>query len=151
MRERTELLRDVLGKDRQNDMERQMQTAFRFVVAALALGFTSAGALGVTCTLYDNRDFGGSHYVLHGGDDLQMINPPSIGTSDGIHRFLYNRSWNDHVSSFKVDKGCTLTLWENVNQGGHHFRSNRSYSYLGGAWSDKTSEASCDCGVTANF
>jgi hypothetical protein len=74
-----------------------------------------------------------------------MINPPDVGTSDAIHRFRYDNSWNDQVSSFRVSRGCTLTLWEDVGQGGHHFRSNRSYTYLGSNWNDKASEAYCEC------
>jgi hypothetical protein len=120
---------------------------------ALSVSTVAVAAPHPTCTLYQDRDFGGSHWVLLNGDDLQMINPPSVGTSDAVHRYLYNASWNDQVSSFRVSPGCTLTLWEDVGKGGHYFRSNRSYSYVGSAWNDKASEALCECQVAggANY
>ena len=100
-----------------------------------------------TCTLYEHRDFGGAHYTLRNGDVMYMIrNPdPGVGTSDGIHRFIYEPSWNDKLSSFKVEGGCTLTLWEDVNRGGHHFTANRGYSFVGDGWNDKASQADCSC------
>jgi len=105
------------------------------------------------CTLFEHRDYGGAHYELGNGDVLYMIrNPdPSIGVSDGIHNFIYEPTWNDKTSSFKVQGGCTLTLWENVNRGGHHFSTNRSYTYIGDGWNDKASEADCSCPGLANF
>ena len=123
------------------------------LAAALAAGIPAgaAHAASRTCTIYQNRDFGGSHWTLGSGDDMKMINPPDVGVSDGIHRFIYDRSWNDQVSSFKVAPGCTITLWEHVDRGGPHFRSNRSYSYVGSAWNDRASEAECDCGGGANY
>jgi hypothetical protein len=105
----------------------------------------------LTCTIFEHRDYGGAHWTLHNGDDMKMINAPDVGTSDGIHRFLYDPSWNDKVSSFKVDPGCTLTLWEHVNQGGSHFRADKSYTYVGDGWNDKASEAVCECTGMANW
>lgn len=106
-----------------------------------------------TCTLYEHRDYGGAHYVLGNGTVMYMIqNPdPGIGVSDGIHNFIYEPSWNDKLSSFKVQGGCTLTLWEHVNHGGHHFTSNRSYTWVGDGWNDKTSQADCSCPGLPNF
>ena len=90
-------------------------------------------------------------HTLHNGDDMKMINSPALGTSDGIHRFIYEPSWNDKVSSFKVGPGCTLTLWEHVNQGGHYFRANKSYTYIGDRWNDKASDAVCECAGLPNW
>lgn len=120
------------------------------VAAMLAVG-TASVAHAASCTLYQHRDYGGAHFVLRNGDDLLMINPPDVGTSDGIHRFRYNNSWNDQVSSFKVEPGCTLTLWEHVNKGGAHFRSSKSYRYVGSGWNDKASEAVCECAGLPNY
>ncbi len=108
-------------------------------------------ASAATCTIYEHRDYQGAHWTLHNGDDLKMIREPNVGTSDGIHRFLYQPSWNDKVSSFRVDRTCTLTLWEHVDRGGHYFRANKSYRYVGGAWNDKASEAVCTCPGLPNF
>jgi syncollin len=115
---------------------------------AASLSLNSAYA---TCTIYQHRDFGGSHWTLQNGDDMKMVSEPEYGVSDGIHRFIYDPFWNDQVSSFKVAGGCTLTLWEHVNEGGHYFRSNRSYKYVGDSWNDKASEAICSCPGMSNW
>jgi syncollin len=122
-----------------------------FVVISLVATARVAYGSDRTCTIFNNRDYGGAHWTLHNGDDMKMINQPDVGISDGIHRFIYEPSWNDKVSSFKVGPGCTLTLWENVDHGGHHFRSNRSYKYVGDRWNDKASEAICECTGLPNF
>ncbi|WP_246675317.1 peptidase inhibitor family I36 protein [Mesorhizobium sp. B2-3-4] len=123
------------------------------LAAGVAIGMlaSAANAASRTCTIYSDRDFGGSHWTLGSGDDMKMVNAPDVGISDGIHRFIYEPSWNDQVSSFKVKRGCTITLWEHVDRGGHHFRSSSSYSYVGSGWNDKASEAECDCGGGANY
>ncbi|WP_219909751.1 peptidase inhibitor family I36 protein [Pseudoduganella armeniaca] len=124
-----------------NDMVRRVAA-----VALLgAMAIPAVARAGGTCTVYEHRDFGGAHWTLHDGDVLRMIRPPQLGTSDGIHRFIYESSWNDKVSSFTVGPTCTLTLWEHVNYGGHHFRANRSRSYVGDRWNDKASDAVCEC------
>jgi len=104
-----------------------------------------------TCTIFEHRDYGGAHWTLQNGDDMKMINPPNLGISDGIHRFIYEASWNDKVSSFKVGPTCTLTLWEHVDHGGHHFRTNKNYKYVGDSWNDKASEAICECAGLPNW
>ena len=104
-----------------------------------------------TCTIFEHRDYGGAHWTLQNGDDLKMISPPDVGVSDGIHRFIYEPSWNDKVSSFQVGPTCTLTLWEHVDRGGHYFRASKSYKYVGDAWNDKASEAVCECAGLSNW
>lgn len=106
---------------------------------------------GHTCVLFEHRDYGGSRKTLQNGDDLKMIDSPDLGTSDGIHNFMYDASWNDNVSSFKVGPTCTLTLWEHVGRGGHHFRANKSFKYVGDSWNDKASEATCECAGLPNL
>lgn len=128
---------------------------------ALALGMVSASLLAISadaaprpgCTLYEHRDFGGAKKRLANGDDLLMINDPdpSVGTSTAIYRIRYDASWNDVVSSFRVDAGCTLSLWEHVNKGGARFRSSRSYNYVGSRWNDQASEALCHCQGLPNW
>lgn len=97
------------------------------------------------CTIYEMRNYGGAWYKLRNRDVMLMINPPEVGTSDAIHRFIYYPEWNDDVSSFRVDPGCTLTLWEHINEGGHHFRSSSSYTFVGSGWNDRASQADCVC------
>lgn len=117
------------------------------VVAAACVG---APAL-AQCVVYQHRDYKGSSYRLNAGDTLQMGgercgHTQSHGTSRG--RMLYNTTWNDQVSSFKVSAGCTITLWQHVQGcrgGGSHFRANRSYTYVGSRWNDQTSFVECAC------
>jgi syncollin len=100
-----------------------------------------------SCTIYEMRNFGGAHFRLSHGDIVRMIDSPDglgVSTSHGP-RILYEPGWNDDVSSLKVGPTCTLTLWEHINQGGHYFRANSNYSYVGGGWNDKASEAECIC------
>lgn len=104
-----------------------------------------------TCTIFEHRDFAGAHWTLGNGDDMKMIDPPELGISDGIHRFLYDPSWNDVVSSFAVGPSCTLTLWEHVDHGGAHFRASQSHAYVGDAWNDVASEAVCECAGLPNW
>ena len=101
------------------------------------------------CTVYQHRDYKGSHFYLGPGDRLQVAGErcgmsQSHGTPRG--QYHYQPSWNDQVSSFKVTKGCVITLWQHAQGcggGGTHFRTDRSYTYVGSAWNDKTSFVEC--------
>jgi hypothetical protein len=98
------------------------------------------------CNLFEHRDYGGASWYMEAGERLKMVNGESVGCSaPGCENVYYEPSWNDSVSSFKVDSGCRLTLWEHVNQGGAHFRTSKSYKYVGGDWNDVASEAVCTC------
>ncbi|MGJ0426688.1 hypothetical protein [Methylocystis sp.] len=117
------------------------------VMAALLFFPASVQA---TCRIFQHRDYGGSGYTLHNFERMKMVRGESLGCTTnghggGCESTIYNPSWNDHVSSFRVKNGCTLTLWQHVNEGGARFRSNRSYRYVGDRWNDKASEALCMC------
>jgi peptidase inhibitor family I36 len=117
------------------------------VLTALAGITASSIAAEATCTVYQHRDYKGSHWTLRGREALQVAGEP-CGATGGDYRIYYQPSWNDQVSSFRVTNGCTITLWEHARGcggGGHHFRSNRSYTYVGDAWNDKTSFVDCVC------
>lgn len=102
------------------------------------------------CTVFQHRDFKGAKWHLGSGDELQVAGEPcgkssSHGSSGEIY---YQPSWNDQISSFKVTSGCTIRLWEHAGVckgSGHKFTSNRSYSYVGDRWNDKTSYVECWC------
>jgi syncollin len=120
-------------------------------LAAAILCTVSASTALATCTLYQHRDYGGAYWILHHNDRMIMARGESIGTTTNGHcpscdsRTLYRPDWNDHVSSFRVSGGCTLTMWEHIDQRGARFRSNRSYRYVGSGWNDRASEAFCSC------
>lgn len=120
---------------------------YRFAAAFLAF---SCGAAGAGCTLYQHRDYGGSYWELSHLERMKMVDGESLGCTtnghgDGCESTLYEPSWNDNVSSFRVTPGCRLSLWEDVNEGGARFRSTRSYLYVGDSWNDEASEALCMC------
>lgn len=104
-----------------------------------------------TCTVYEHRDFGGAHRTLGHRDVLRMVRAPALDTSDGVYRYLYEPAWNDRISSFRTAPGCTMTLWEHVNQGGHHLRANHDRAYVGDGWNDKASDAFCDCAEAPTY
>lgn len=111
----------------------------------LASAYASAG-----CTLFQHRDFGGSRYNLGHLDRMIMVRGESTGCTTnghggGCESTLYEPSWNDQVSSFKVTPGCTLTMWQHVNQSGARFHTSKSYRYVGDRWNDQASEALCVC------
>ncbi|MFG1347074.1 hypothetical protein V5F59_19455 [Xanthobacter autotrophicus DSM 431] len=124
---------------------------------ALALGAMLAAAFYLVphaaeagCRIFQHRDYGGSGYTLHNLERMKMVQGESLGCTTnghgpGCESVIYEPSWNDQISSFKVTRGCTITLWQHVNEGGAHFRSNRSYKYVGSAWNDQASEALCMC------
>ena len=112
------------------------------IVAAGATILPLAAEAG--CNLFEDRDYGGASWYMEPYERLIMVDGESVGTTTSGNTY-YEASWNDSVSSFRLDSGCTLTLWIDVNEGGAHFRSSRSYRYVGGAWNDEASEALCTC------
>jgi syncollin len=122
----------------------------------LIFGTTLAACLSLSslaqagCTLYEHRDFQGAAWYLDGYETMIMVDGESLGCTtnghgDGCMSYTYEGSWNDALSSFDVDSGCTITLWEDINEGGAHFRSDIGYTYVGGDWNDIASEAQCMC------
>ena len=140
--------------DKGNDMHTTRQGATVILTGLILLSAAATAAppqRARTCTVFEHRDFGGAHWTLGHRDVLRMVNRPALGTSDGVYRYLYEPSWNDRISSFRTAPGCTMTLWEHVNLGGHHLRSNRDRPYVGDGWNDKASDAVCDCAEGATY
>ncbi|MGI8641446.1 MAG: hypothetical protein ACR2MG_16050 [Pyrinomonadaceae bacterium] len=121
------------------------------VAAILATGLILTPTVAnANCRIFQHRDYGGLGYTLNHLERMIMVKGESIGctTNDhggGCESIIYNASWNDQISSFKVTSGCTLTLWQHINEGGSRFRSSRSYLYVGSRWNDQASEALCTC------
>lgn len=125
---------------------KKLRTAF---FASAMAAFTVAEAQ-ADCTLYQHRDYGGSHWTLSDYDRMIMTEGESYGCTTnghggGCESVIYDPSWNDQVSSFRVTNGCTLTLLEDIGDDDPHFRSSGSYKYVGGDWNDEASEAYCSC------
>jgi hypothetical protein len=122
------------------------------LVAMLVAGITLASSVArAGCTIFQHRDFAGASWWFNAGDRMKMVNGQSTCISTGGHCpscetcEYFEPSWNDEVSSFTVEPGCTITLWEHVNEGGAFFRTWQSYSYVGSDWNDEASEALCTC------
>jgi hypothetical protein len=118
------------------------------VSAAMIAG--SVATVHAGCTLFQHRDYGGARKNLGHFDRVKMVRGESIGCTtnghgDGCESTLYDHTWNDHVSSWKLTNGCRLTVWEDVNEGGAWWRTSKSYRYVGGDWNDEVSEALCMC------
>ena len=128
-----------------------MRRAGHFALAAVILGASVAFAAPASagCTVYQHRDYGGAHWGLGNDDELQMGGEPmGKTTSDGPGGQIYFRpDWNDQISSFKVTKGCRITLWQHAGTrgGGATFKASKSYSYVGDNWNDQASWAYCGC------
>ena len=134
------------SRGRKSDAKSFNRSVIVFVVTTLASITAGSVAAEAGCTVYQHRDYKGSHFALGSREALQMAGE-RCGTT-GDWRIHYHPSWNDQISSFRVTNGCTITLWEHASGcggGGHTFRSNRSYTYIGDAWNDKTSYVECSC------
>jgi len=119
--------------------------AVLFTVAVL---FTPAIA-DAACTIYEHRDYAGASLTLNDNDRVIMAEGESIGMTTnghgGSYRIRYRPAWNDSVSSFRVTDGCTITLWEHINEGGARWRTYKTYKYVGDGWNDEVSEVLCTC------
>lgn len=118
------------------------------VLFMVALVFTPAIAEG-SCTIFEHRDYGGASLTLFDNDRVVMVQGESLGVTTNGHgpsyRIRYRPAWNDHVSSFRVTEGCTITLWEHINEDGARWRTYKSYKYVGDGWNDEVSEVLCTC------
>lgn len=98
------------------------------------------------CRIYEHRDYGGTWYNLRDGERMIMVDSDvGCSTSHGPGCPIYYAEWNDDMSSFKVTQGCTITLWEDINEGGARWRTSKSYKYVGDEWNDEASEVLCTC------
>jgi hypothetical protein len=119
--------------------------------AILAIGVVLAPTVAnASCSIFEHRDYGGASFTLNDMERLVMVNGENLGcTTNGYggscERTIYKAAWNDHVSSFRVTEGCTITMWEHINEGGARWRSSKSFVYVGDSWNDEVSEVFCSC------
>ena len=118
-------------------------------VALLIAIISIPAAAEASCRIFQHRDFTGSSLTLFDNDRVIMAQGESIGMTTnghgGSYRIRYRPDWNDHVSSFSVTQGCTITLWEHINEEGARWRTYKSYKYVGDGWNDEVSEVLCTC------
>jgi hypothetical protein len=114
---------------------------------------SSLGASAQDCRVFQHRDYGGASWGLLSGERLAGINSDINQTCSHVNCTIFWRpDWNDQISSFRVRSGCTITLWQHIDGSrlpprgyGAHFRSSRSYRYVGSRWNDQTSLVECRC------
>ena len=75
----------------------------------------------------------------------ESIGVTTNGYGGGGYRILYRPRWNDHVSSFRVTDGCSITLWDHIDEGGARWRTYKCYICVGDGWNDEVSEVLCTC------
>lgn len=125
------------------------------VRAAMTGLFLCAGSHLVSaqdCRVYQHRDFGGASWGLSSGEILAGLPDQGINqTCSHVSCTIYWRpDWNDQISSFRVARGHTITLWQHIDGSripprgyGAHFRTYKSYKYVGSGWNDQTSLVEC--------
>lgn len=118
------------------------------LLAAGAMSFTAPAFAG--CTVFQHRDYGGSHWGLDGNEWLMMgACEESVGSTSGGNGYC-QRDWNDQISSYRVSSGCKIRLWVDAgdyNPAGARFSRpfGTSVSYVGDSWNDQASWAECTC------
>lgn len=125
----------------------------RALVAA-SIGLAVLPSDAQDCTVYQHRDYGGAYWGINAGEHLAGLRDPGINqTCSHTNCQIYWRAdWNDQISSFRVRKDCTITLWEHIDGSripprgfGAHFRTYKSYRYVGSGWNDEASLVECSC------
>lgn len=64
----------------------------------------------------------------------------------GIGKNNFASSWNDYISSLKVNHGCKMTMYEHSNQQGAGVTFIENTPWVGYYWNDKFSSNECTCG-----
>lgn len=129
-------------------------TIFLRIIIATGLSLAALPLAAQDCTVYEHRDYGGAKRGIDAGEVLAGLEDPGIGQSCSHSNctIYWRPNWNDEISSFRVRKGCTITLSEHIDGGripprgyGGHFRSSKSYRYVGDRWNDEASLVECSC------
>jgi hypothetical protein len=80
-------------------------------------------------TLYEHARNAGMSITVQDGDEIDWI----------------GNKWNDILSSFTVQPGCALTIYEDVDYGGEWETFTDSSTYIGDDWNDAVSSYACVC------
>ncbi|PWK69107.1 peptidase inhibitor family I36 protein [Aminobacter sp. AP02] len=100
--------------------------------SALMIGSASAQYYDdedVACEMYEHNSFGGRALPMR---------------PDQAVSFRGGQFWNDRVSSARVARGCTLTVYEHTRMQGDAEEFSRNIRALGD-WNDEISSAECYC------
>ena len=84
---------------------------FMKVLLTLLLSISASTSFaGVCAKVYQGKDFSGAKMVLHHGDSIRDLNDYYLS------RHSY-KDWDNRISSLKVKRGCTLSLYQYQNFG----------------------------------
>ncbi len=108
---------------------RQAHRAYPLALLAGLLSWIGANPAGAACTLYEHTRYKGEAYFLDSGEESNAL--PG--------------SWNDRVSSVKVDRGCKLTVYQHRKYAGDRRAFTGDASDVGSLWNDEISSARCSC------
>lgn len=99
--------------------------------SALMIGSASAQYYDddVACEMYEHDSYGGRVFPMR---------------PDQAVSFRGGQFWNDRVSSVRVARGCTLTVYEHTRMQGDSQEFHRNVRALGD-WNDQISSAECYC------
>lgn len=105
------------------------------------------------CNVYEHRDYKGASLWIGNGQRLlgtRDPNPtPGYSSTTNAHtsewNVLYRPDWNDRISSFRVGRGCTITVYEHANFGGWKWASREDMPWVGLPRNDKISDVTCTC------
>lgn len=120
-----------------------------FVGLLIVFTITSVQVANAGCTIFQHSNYEGASFTLNHLERIIMVKGRNSKCVTDAGRncgsVVYEASWNDQVSSFTVTSGCTLTIWEHINEGGAKVIATKSFSYIGDRWNDQVSEAFCLC------
>ncbi len=130
------------------------------LLAMAMLFLSSSASFADQCaTLYDFKSFTGARWSVEDG-----ASDPSIGrmiSRRSWHGHLHgwrgrDISWNDRISSVKVQEGCSLTIYEHNHFKGGNLRmdgTKTAKSFFEFDLDNKTSSFKCSCtgDITANI
>lgn len=123
----------------------------RMIGLAPVLSLALVSAATAQCVVYEHRDFRGAKLEIGDQERVKMVQGESLGCTTNGHggacpSVTYRPDWNDRISSYKVARGCTLFMWEHVNEGGWKLtRTQPAFAYIGDRRNDEVSEALCQC------
>lgn len=100
---------------------------------------------GGQCMVFEHRDMQGAKMRLANGDRVSFAREDLGNTT-----WREKPSWNDALSSARIDPGCHLRVWEHMAGTGamkewHGGSKGLLVYYVGDRWNDRVSSAVCHC------
>ena len=94
----------------------------------LAVLLIAANAM-AGCTIYKNKNFLGASKDIAAGQEISV----------------FERGWDNQITSVKVSSGCQLTVWQKKDFKGKKQEFAENAQNVGNRWNDIASSAKCSC------